>query len=48
MVLKFFFVVGFMVIIICLAALILFVLDQDKRDFEDSEIWEDESKNKFE
>lgn len=48
MALKFFFIVSFIIITICIAALILFVLDQDKRDFDDSEIWEDESKNKFE
>jgi hypothetical protein len=48
MALKFFFIVGFMIIIICLAALILFVLDNDKENFKDDEIWEDENKNKFE
>lgn len=48
MALKFFFIVSFIIITICIAALILFVLDNGKENFKESEIWEDESKNKFE
>ena len=43
-----FFIICFAVIIIVwFAAMILFILDKDNKDFEDSEVWKDEDEDKF-